>query len=44
MTPQEVSRHLEQNRSKYIGGMHEDDYHKLIEHRQNKIKQGVNVL
>ena len=44
MSPQEVGRYLERKRPKYIGDMHENDYYKLIEHRENKIKDGVNIL
>jgi hypothetical protein len=43
MTPAEVGRHLEENRPKHIGGIHEDDFERLKKRRQELKDQGVNV-
>lgn len=44
MTPKEVGLIVEQNRPKYIGGLHEDDFYNLVERRNKLEKEGVKLL
>jgi L-ascorbate metabolism protein UlaG (beta-lactamase superfamily) len=44
MTPAEVNRIIDSNRSKVINGIHEDDFHDMIERREKLESQGIKVL
>jgi hypothetical protein len=43
MTPNEVSSLIEFNRPKYINGIHEDDYDKMLDRREELEAQGYKV-
>jgi hypothetical protein len=44
MTPAEAFNLLELNRPKHINGIPEEDYHSMMDRREELEAQGVNVL